>query len=200
MPYSSRPIQLKNVAYELGMEYQAEDTWGLHTMLKDFKLFSRGGRRKITNLLSRKDGMLELDVRIFDYRFAVSTGKSARVFKQTVFYVQSKNLGLPQFLMKPENFFHKVGAWLGIEDIDFERYPKFSNQYLLKGDDEDYIRASFSDEVLQFFTIEKDWTMEGLNYYLVLYRKNQLLLPSQIINFYKKGMQLHQLLRAEGLG
>ncbi|MCB0561564.1 MAG: hypothetical protein H6573_03375 [Lewinellaceae bacterium] len=196
----SRSTQLKNVAYELGMEYAEEDTWGLHTMLKDFKLFSRGRRRGITNMLYRRDGMLQLDVRIFDYRYTIYRNNHARVFKQTVFYVQSKNLGLPQFLMKPENFFHKVGAWLGIEDIDFERYPKFSNQYLLKGDDEDYIRASFSDEVLQFFTIEKDWTMEGLNYYLVLYRKNQLLLPSQIINFYKKGMQLHQLLRAEGLG
>ncbi len=196
----SRATQFSKLAYELGMEYEAEDQWSLHAMLKDFKLFSRGRRRKITNMLRRQDGMLELDVRIFDYRYTIHTNNSARVFKQTVFFAQSKNLGLPQFLMKPENFFHKVGAWLGMKDINFERYPKFSGQYLLKGDDEDYIRATFSEEILQFFTIERDWTLEGLNYYLILYRKNQLLLPSQIIDFYKKGMHLHQLLRAEGLG
>ncbi|MCO6480532.1 MAG: hypothetical protein J5I94_28070 [Phaeodactylibacter sp.] len=194
----SRSAQLKNIAYQLGMEYKAEDEWGLHTMLKDFRLFSRGHHRRITNMLYRRDGMLQLDVRIFDYRYTISTGKSSRDFKQTVFYVQSKKLGLPQFLMKPERFFHKIGAWLGLEDIDFERYPKFSSQYLLKGDDEDYIRASFKEEVLQFFTIEKDWSMEGLNYYLVLYRKNRLLLPSQIVDFYRKGMQVHQLLLSEG--
>lgn len=198
MANTDRAFQLKSISYQLGMGYEAEDTWGLHTMLGDFTLFSRGRRRRITNMLYRRDGLLELDVRIFDYRYTVSTGNSARVFKQTVFFIQSKKLGLPQFLMKPENFFHKIGAWLGMEDIDFERYPKFSGQYLLRGDDEDYIRANFNDEVLQFFTVEKNWTMEGLNYYLILYRKNQLLLPSQIIEFYKKGMQLHRLLMAEG--
>lgn len=195
----SRTQQLKNVAYELGMEYKEEDEWGLHTMLKDFKLFNRGRRRKITNMLYRRDGMLELDVRVFDYRYTIRTNNSSRVFKQTVFFIQSKKLGLPQFLMKPENFFHKVGAWLGMQDIDFERYPKFSGQYLLKGDDEEYIRASFRDEVLQFFTIERDWTLEGINYFLILYRQNHLLLPSHIVDFYRKGMHLHQLLMAEGL-
>ena len=195
----NRAVQLKNVAYQLGMEYAPEEEWGVHTMLKDFKLFSRGRRRRITNMLYRRDGLLQLDVRIFDYRYSVRRNNHSRVFKQTVFFVQSKKLGLPQFLMKPENFFHKIGAWLGVEDIDFERYPKFSNQYLLKGDDEDFIRSSFKEEVLQFFTIEKDWTMEGVNYFLVLYRKNRLLLPSEIISFYKKGMHLHQLLIAEGM-
>ncbi len=199
MPYR-RSAQLNNIAYQLGMEFKAEDEWGLHTMLKDFRLFSRGHHRQITNMLYRRDGMLQLDVRIFDYRYTISTGKSSHTFKQTVFYVQSKKLGLPQFLMKPERFFHKIGAWLGLEDIDFERYPRFSSQYLLKGDDEDYIRASFNEEVLQFFTIEKDWTMEGVNYYLVLYRKNRLLLPSQIVDFYRKGMQVHRLLLSEGPG
>lgn len=184
----------------MDLAYESEDEWGLHTMLKDFKLFSRGRRRRITNMMYKQDGMLQLDVRIFDYRYTIRANNTARVFKQTVFFVQSKKLALPQFLMKPETFFHKIGAWLGMEDINFERYPKFSSQYLLRGDDEDYIRATFREEVLQFFTIEKNWSMEGLNYYLILYRKNHLLLPSQIIDFYRKGMQLHQFLLAEELG
>ena len=196
----SRADQLQQVAYHLDLAYESEDECGLHTMLKDFKLFSRGRRRRITNMMYKQDGMLQLDVRIFDYRYTIRANNTARVFKQTVFFVQSKKLALPQFLMKPETFFHKIGAWLGMEDINFERYPKFSSQYLLRGDDEDYIRATFREEVLQFFTIEKNWSMEGLNYYLILYRKNHLLLPSQIIDFYRKGMQLHQFLLAEELG
>ncbi len=195
-----RSRQLENVAHQLGMRYEAEDEWGLHTMLKDFQLFSKGRRPRITNMIWRQDGLLQLETRIFDYRYTVSTGKSSRVFKQTVFFVQSKKLALPQFLLKPEHFFHKLGQWLGLQqDIDFERYPRFSEQYLLRGDDEGYIRASFPEEAMQFFTIEKNWTLEGINYYLIFYRKNYLMPPSRIVNFYKKGMHIHQMLMAEGI-
>ncbi len=86
-----------------------------------------------------------------------------------------------------------------MQDIDFEQYPLFSSQYLLRGDDEEYIRASFPEKALQFFTIEKNWTLEGLNYYLVLYRKNHLMLPSQVLDFYRKGMHLHHILSSERL-
>lgn len=193
-----RPTQLKNIALQLEMKFSPDDDWGLFSLLKDFQLFRRGHSRKITNLLYRQAGMLETEIHIFDYRYVISTNNSWRVFKQTVFFVHSKKLGLPQFLLRPENFFHKIGQLLGMQDIDFEAYPKFSNQYLLRGDDEEYIRASFPDAALQFFTVEKNWSLEGLNYYLILYQKNRLLLPSQIVDFYRKGMYLHDILATEG--
>lgn len=192
-----RSTQFRNIALQLEMQYSAEDEWGLLNLLKDFQLFRRGHSRKITNLLYRQIGMLETEIHVFDYRYVISSNNSRRVFKQTVFFVHSKKLGLPQFLLKPENFFHKIGQLLGMQDIDFEQYPKFSDQYLLRGEDEDYIRASFPDEALQFFTIEKNWSLEGLNYYLVFYQKNRLLLPSQIVDFYRKGMHLHEILASD---
>jgi hypothetical protein len=192
-----RAIQLQNVALQLGMQYQAADKWGVYRLLKDFRLFRRGGRRKITNLLSQREGGLESETFIFDYRYVISSGKSSRVYKQTVFFMHSKQLGLPQFLLQPETFFHKVGQLLGMQDIDFEQYPLFSKQYLLRGEDEDYIRASLPDKALQFFTLEKGWSLEGLNYYLVFYKDNHLMLPSQIMHFYRKGMYLHEILAAE---
>jgi hypothetical protein len=194
-----RANQLQNVALQLGMKYQAADEWGVYRLLKDFRLFRRGGQRKMTNLLSQREGWLESEAYIFDYRYVISTGKSSRVYKQTVFFMHSKKLGLPQFLLQPETFFHKVGQLLGMQDIDFEQYPLFSKQYLLRAEDEDYIRASLPDKALQFFTLEKGWTLEGLNYYLVFYKDNHLMLPSQIMHFYRKGMYLHEILSAEPL-
>lgn len=41
--------------------------------------------------------------------------------------------------MKFENFFYKVGVFLGFDDIDFEEYFKFFENYYLKGEDEEYI-------------------------------------------------------------
>lgn len=192
---NSRTDQIKRLAYELDMTYEAKDEWGLLRLLEDFKLFQPGGRKRIEHLLHRQDNMLESDLRIFDYRYTISTGKSSRTFKQTVFFMQSKKLGLPQFLMKPEHFFHRVGEFLGLsQDIDFEEHPKFSEQYWLTSQDEDYLRASLNEPFLKFFTIEKDWQLEGLNYYLLFYRKNHLLSSQEIAEFYKKGTQICEML------
>lgn len=195
----SRQQQLERLAYQLDMEYSPKDEWGLKTLLKDFKLFRRGGRKRIKNLLHQQSGLHQLDTRIFDYQFTISTGNSSRTFKQTVFFVESKELGLPQFWMKPESFFHRVGAYLGFEDIDFEEYPKFSENYYLKGEDEEYIRSSLNDEFLKFFSVEKKWYLEGLNYYMIFYRFNKVLPPQEVKNLHTKGLKLVEMLKQEPL-
>lgn len=189
---SHRAEQLDRVAFDLGMNFSPEDEWGLINYLEDFKLFRRGMRRRISNILHRQDNMLKLDLYVFDYRFTVSTGKSARVIRQTVFFVQSKELALPIFRMRPENLFHRVGEYLGLQDIDFEEHPAFSRNYRLHGPDEDYIRASVNEPFFAFFSVEKKWFLEGINYYMVFYRKGKLLEPKQIKEFYRKGMKVYR--------
>lgn len=182
------------------MSYQPEDEWGLLNLLEDFKLFRRGRRKRMEHILRRQDAMLDTDVRIFDYSYTIQANNSRRTVAQTVFFMHSKKLGLPEFWMKPEHFFHNIGEFLGFtEDIDFEEYPKFSTQYWLKSDDEPYLRASLSDPFLKFFTIEKDWHLEGINYYLIFYKKDVLLAPEKIKNFYQKGMQICEMLYRQSL-
>ena len=191
---AKRRKELEKEAHKLGMSFSEKDDWGLIGFLKDFKLFRKGFGKRVTNVMHAQDDWLKMEARVFDYRYTIHSGKSSRVFRQTVFFMQSKQLGLPEFLLKPENIFHKIGQLLGMQDIDFEEYPAFSNQYLLKGDDEDYIRATMNDQVLKFFTVEKNWTLEGVNYYLLFYRNNKLLHPSQIRRFYQKGLKICEML------
>ena len=191
---SSRTQQLRHIASRLGMQFQEREEWGFMNYLLDFQLFRTGRFRRITNILHKKDDWLQTEIYIFDYKYVRGKGKHRKVKRQTVFFIQSKQLALPQFLMKPETFFHRVGEYLGMQDIDFEEYPVFSNHYLLRGEDENFIRATMSEEVLKFFTVEKNWSLEGVNYYLVLYQKNRLLQPKRIKNFYEKGMDLYKML------
>ncbi len=190
---SHRTEQLEKIAKELGLSFTPKDEFGLINLLKDFKLFRRGGRKRITNILGEKDDLLEVDFRIFDYRYTISTGKSSRTFRQTVFFVQSKKLALPQFYMQPERFFHKIGNYFGMEDIDFEAFPQFSDQYWLKGKEEAAIRGSMNEDLLHFFTIEKYWSLEGLNYYLIFYSKNKTLYGDELKMLYEKGKQIVEL-------
>ncbi len=198
MPYVKRREDLKNVAYKLEMDYHPTDEWGLYNLLRDFRLFRRGHHRRITNLLSKKNAMLDLSLNVFDYRFVISAGNSHRRVNQTVFFVESKQLGLPDFLMRPETFFHRIGEYLGMQDIDFEAYPDFSRRYLLKGDNEEHIRASLGNEdFLRFFSIEKNWSLEGCNYFMVFYRRNKILAPAEIEKFVNKGMNIFEMLKLD---
>lgn len=187
---SHRTEQLERIARELGLSFTPKDEFGLINLLKDFKLFRRGGRKQITNILREKEAWMESDFRVFDYRYTISTGKSSKTFRQTVFFVQSKKLRLPEFYMQPERFFHKIGKYLGIEDIDFEASPQFSDQYWLKGKDEAAVRRSMNAELLYFFTVEKYWSLEGLNYFLIFYSKNKVLHGDQLKILYHKGKQI----------
>lgn len=191
---NKRAEAMAQVAAKLNMSYVAKDEYGTKSLLADFKLFQRGGGKLITNFLHKKEEAFDLDAYIFDYRYIISTGKSAIPITQTVFFIQAKQLELPQFLLKPEHFFHRIGTYLGMQDIDFVSDPEFSDQYLLQGEDEDLIRKRLTPDFRHFFTVEKNWTLEGLNYFLIFYRHKKVLPPEDIYRFYDKGMQIFQLL------
>ncbi len=183
------------LANKLDFTFHEEDDFGLLAQLQDFHLFSSGRDKKIERVMRRQDGLMEFDISIFDYSFQRGLGSRAenREF-QTVFFLQSGQLGLPQLWLQPETLAHKLGELFGFKDIDFVRYPKFSGQYRLTGADEEYIRHHFTDEVLNYFTLNKGWSMEGLGFYLLFYRKGMLIPSAQIEAFYRRGQEIYQLM------
>lgn len=195
-----RQQSLSKVAFELNFDFLDKQDQSPLAYLKDFRLFREGGSKKAYHLMSKKDDLLESELRIFDYKYTISTGKSSHTYHQTVFFLQSKKLGLPQFFMSPETLFHRFKEYLGFrKDIDFAEFPKFSEQYYLHGEDPEYIRSAFDSRVLRLFTVEPDWHVEGVNYYLVFYRKHKLLPPREIKRFYELGLKLARFMEAESL-
>lgn len=196
--FNQRRTEMRKVAEELGMDFYDSDNYDLVAYLNDYQLFSRGRSRKIKNMLICVDGEEGLDIRIFDYRFVTGGGNATRVHNQTVFYLYSEKLGLPQFMLEPENFFHRIGKFLGMpDDINFEEYPEFSKQYLLKGEQEAAVRSAFKDDLLHFFTIEKNWNLEGRKFSLVFYAEGKRHHPETIKDFYEKGRMIYNMLTNE---
>lgn len=195
-PYRQR--NLIALANKLNFSFHAEDDYGLLGQLEDFKLFREGRKRKVERILRRQDGLMEFDISIFDYMYTPwGSSSSSSTQYQTVFFLQSAKLGLPELQMKPETLAHKLGELVGFTDIDFVRYPKFSGQYRLTGEDEEYIRHHFTDEVLNYFTMNKGWSMEGLGFYLIFYRKGTLIPSAQIEQFYRRGLEVYKLMTDE---
>lgn len=188
---------MSQVAFELEMDFRPNDEWGLLSLLEDFHLFSKGRRRRVYNLMEKRDVFLDERFQIFDYSYRVHRGKARRKYRQTVFFIQSKDLVLPEFFLKPENFFHKIGSLLGMQDIDFEDFEQFSRRYLLQGEDEELVRDMMQEPVLNFFQVERNWSIQGVGYFLVIYRHNHLLSPVSIRDFYRKGLEIYDLLRSK---
>lgn len=193
---SPRAAHFRNLARELKMSYSETDDWGLMELLSDFELRQKGRRHKISNILRSVDEFMELDISIFDYEYVVGRNRKRNTKRQTVFFFRSRALGLPEIYMKPENFLHRLANYLNLsQDIDFEEFPKFSKQYLLQGEDEDYIRHTMNDKVLEFFTKEKGWTLEAVNFFLVFHKQDKLLKPWEVKRLYKKGLKLHEIIK-----
>jgi hypothetical protein len=196
-----RTAQLRQIAYKLGMEFKEEEEYGMIALLRDFRLFRMGGSKTITNLLTHTSDLMEDKVNIFDYKYTISTGKTTVTHRQTVFFINSKRLSMPEMLLKPEHFFNKIGAWLGLQqDIDFEEHKEFSDNYLLQGEDEPRVRRTMNnDEVLHFFTIEKDWHLESVGFFMIFYQHNRLIEPHEIKYLHQRGMMLFDSFKAEPL-
>jgi len=182
-----REQKMKQLAHYLEAQFLGDHSYGDLQLLMDFSLYKKGKRHQIMNQIKKFDN--DTYFSIFDFQYK-KKGKSARTVLQTAFFINSKVLGLPHFLMKPESIFNRIGHRLGAQDIDFEEHPKFSKKYQLKGDDEEYIRRAYNDKVLRLFTAENGWTLEGINYYLLLYKKGKLMSIEEIGKLIEMGVYL----------
>lgn len=190
----ARKEKYKIICGAQDLKFLDRDEFGTKAYLKSFNLF-KYGKGKIRNLSQKKSHTLDEEISLFDYKYTISTGKSSVTYDQTVFFVNSKNLGLPEFILKPENIGHKIAAFLGWEDIDFESYPAFSDKYHLKGKDEEFIRHHFNDDVLKFFSKTSGWTVEAVNYYLVFYAHNSLVPENILSDFFRLGYGVYELFK-----
>jgi len=186
---------LRSVAFYQEMEFREKDEFKMISYLRSFKLFRTGGSKSITNILIKKDSLLRGQVRCFDYRYVVSTGKSSIPYNQTVFWANSKSLGLPAFEMKPETFLHKIGTFFGMKDIDFEEYPVFSDQYLLQSKDEETVREFFQENVLHFFSRVTGWHIQADNYYFIMYRHNKIVKPEDYPYFLDTCFEIYDIFK-----
>ena len=201
---AQRTKKLKNLAEEMGMEFSAKgDSALLATRIQqrgfrglnqiDENNINRLGGVKITNVLHGDSEQLgyseDFEVRILDCR--LPSGQSGTL--QTMICFQSPQLNLPKFQLGPEGWGHKIGSKLGYQDIDFESHltaVEFSKKYLLRGKDEQKIRALFTDEVLAFFAGQDKICVEGLSSHLCFYRARKLIEPEDIPAFMKEGFEV----------
>ena len=188
-----RSKKFKNLAEQMGMEFSVEDEWDIGASLSAFDMFWEAD---ITNVLSGDSEQLgygeEFEVTVLECSYVVASGEdSTKTIVQTVICFHSPQLSLPDFSMRREEWHHKLRSKLGYQDIDFESHPtavEFSKKYLLRGEDEQTIRALFTDAVLTFFAAHPDKVcVEGSDDQLIWYQPGKIIEPEDIPAFMKEG-------------
>ena len=190
-----RTEALKELARYLSFTFSKKGEDSLLSSLNQFSLFSKGYLKKITNVMQGYSNQINLSV--MDYQFKTGRGKNSRLWRQTVILFQPGDLQIPDFVLKPENIFNKIGSAFGNQDIDFDSHPKFSKQYLLQSDDEKAIRNIFSDKVLSYFEQQNSLSVEINNNNLIFCKMSKRISPKDIRVFVEQGIKLVNLLRSK---
>ena len=114
-----RTKQLTVVAEKLNFLFFPEGDDSIIDGLNQFYLFSQGHSKDISNMLRGETNGVELAV--FDYSFEWGSGEKTGIAIQNVIYFRSAKLNLPQFALRPENVFHKIGVYLVIRTSTLKR-------------------------------------------------------------------------------
>jgi hypothetical protein len=192
-----RTAQLQQIAEQLGFEFfpKGDAAFLANLQAIGFSVFNRS-RQKLVNLMRGKSQRIE--VAICDYSYVVQSGEHSNVSRQTVIYFQSAALALPQFMLSPKTFFHKIGSLFTSKNIEFENHPLFDKNYVLRGHDADAIRQLFTEDVLLFFDQNPGWQSEGLDQNLVLHKPGKRLPSAEISGLLETGLQVLSLLHSGG--
>ena len=108
---------------------------------------------------------------------------------QTVYCFQNQ-FDSPVFQMRKEGRLSKLGQMLAStvgadKDIDFDEDKDFSDSFVLKGADEEAIRALFVGSLRQYFNNQataQDWLIESGQAVTIFYRHGKLAAPEVIVS------------------
>ena len=185
-----RTIAMRQAAEGLGLEFIAAGHDQRLAGLQRFHLFNTGHGRVMTNTILGQTDVAS--IAIFDYRYTVGGGKSQATYNQTVVSMQSEELRLPCFTLRPEKLFDKVGGALGYQDIDFPEHAQFSKLFVLKGQDEAAIRKFFDPPLLDFFAKQPGTYFECAPGTFVYFRAGKRQNPEELRQYLESGYAVYR--------
>jgi len=177
------------VAESMGLVSSPDGDPELLDRFGTFKLFSQGRSRKMKNVIQGDSG--EVKIAIFDYQYTTGSGKQQHTHLQSVVSLQSAEIQCPDFTMRPEGMFDKIGSALGFQDIDFETHPNFSRMFVLKSSNEPAIRAYFTPAILEFFETKKGISVEAASGSLFFYRPGRRIKPDEVKDYLAQAYEVY---------
>ncbi len=180
-----RTEALSQAASQHGLSFEGESASLATAESGAIHLFNIGHHRQSRNVMRGTSG--GMDLVLFDYRYVTGSGKSQSTHEQTVAAFRVPGANLPGFELRHETMVEKIASVFGYQDIDFPDHAEFSRRYLLRGKDENAVRAAFSPALIDFFEQlaagEKWWGVEGAGDSLVVFQPAKRAKPEELTQF-----------------
>ena len=188
-----RTAQFEAVAAEMGLSFHDKQVNALRFQVGDFRLFSTGRGRKFKNIMVADTP--EARIGIFDYQYTTGSGKHARTHTQTVAVIESSDLNIPEFSLRPEvSFFDTIGNLIGFQDIDFADHPAFSRSFVLKSPDELATRELLDESLLDFFSERPKISLEAQSGAVIYFRAHKRIKPVELRDFFEQAFTVYKAL------
>ncbi len=184
-----RGEELKKVADELGLTFLPEGSSELAERLSAFALFNSGHGRKQARLIQGESD--EVTISIFDYQYTTGSGKQSQTHRQSVAAMCSSEIQIPDFTLRAEHMWDKLGGLIGMSDINFDSHPTFSGMFVLKGSNEEAIRKFFTPAVLTFFERHKGASVEAAQGALIFYQPGRKVAAREIRDFLSQAYEIY---------
>lgn len=145
----NRTENWRSLAHDINFSFTEENDSLLGTY-SNFKVFNKGHSQSIKNVLSGKNG--DVDIEVFDYRYVTGSGKNRSVTNLSICIMTVPNFSFPNWFLRQEYFlFDYLGKMFGGQDINFDEDPEFSKSFVLQGYDEQAVRRLFTPDIRRGF-------------------------------------------------
>lgn len=189
---SARQHDMKKLATDNEWTYRPEMEWETY-YLENFHFFDSRPIEYKNNIIS---GTYEggIDWELSDITFDEGALLATEVYHTTVQIIKLP-FAVPEFTLEAEGIFEKIfdsfKSLPKYRDIDFKLFRKFSNQFLLKGENEEAVRNFMTPEIINFLENEEVYHIECNGKMLLVFkslrfaRVNEI---EQMINFSEQFM------------
>lgn len=141
-----RQQQLEALAQEKGWSYE-ENPNTQKRLLRDYLGHETTSVERMYNQLSNSNKNLSL----FDITFSEGVFIAKESVQTTLLRVRL-NAPVPVFSFDREMLLEKLSHLAGFHDIDFPDYPAFSDDFYVRGNDPEGVRAFFTPALISFFS------------------------------------------------
>jgi Protein of unknown function (DUF3137) len=160
-----RREDLARIAAGMNLRFDADDPFDIANRYAQIGLLSAGHNRSAFNVLHGARGPYQ--IKAFDYLYyttETSTDAQGHVTTREESHYQSAVLfdlgvALHPLFIRPENFFDKIAAAMGFDDIDFES-AEFSRKFFVKSSDKKFAYGVITPQMMEYLLEDPKWSLE----------------------------------------
>lgn len=157
-----------DLADEWGYRYRNDDAYG-YCSREEFPLFSQGHSKKVVHLIEGKvDGR---QICLFDYTYKTGSGKNQSTHHLSCLMLQTPLVG-HGLTVQSENILHRIAAFLGFEDINFES-EEFNRAFQIKCKDKRFAYDVFHPGMMEYFLENRKLCVEWPMCHILFYFSSQ---------------------------